>query len=219
MLLRQRMYVETQKYRKLRLGGFKFTCTKAVSEASNRVYALLLESRGNPDLSKFGPLFHTLARELLVYSSKSHKIGGPSDFILMLQSLKPDGQFDNNANTATRSCSQMQYILRSIFIHCRRLKGSEYTPVVSSWDDVAKDVESEEVAEVGTEETLIGRADGNVPSALESDAERSNVGMDMMPDDDPISLDASIDINNVTKSIGEAFAFMDNDDGDDDIVE
>jgi hypothetical protein len=128
IFLRGRMYKETDKSKELRLGTFRFPSSPAVQQAADSLYDLLLEKRGEPQLSELGPPVHTLSRELLLYSSSSnsHKIGGPSDFVLMLQSLRPDGNFDNNASIVTKACSQLQYVLRSIFVHCRRLKGANY---------------------------------------------------------------------------------------------
>jgi hypothetical protein len=212
ILLRQRMYLETNKYRKLRLGSFKFAVTRAVINVADRLYDLLLEKKGEPQLSEIGPLVHALAHELLVYSSKHHKIGGPSDFVLMLQSLRPDGRFENNASVPTRACAQLQYILRSIFIHCRRVKKGDYTPVECVWESAAPMPDEE----VGVE----GDTGGPQPedAATAPSADQSNTGLVVMEDDDPISLEASIDIPEVTKSVGQAVAFMDNDGDDDDIV-
>lgn len=219
MLLRHRMYMETGKFRKLRLGKFEFAITKVVQQAANSIYDLLIEKNGNPQLSELGPLVHTLAREFLVYSAKPHKIGGPTDFILMLQSLREDGRFDNDASIATRACSQMQYILRSIFVHCRRLKGSPYTPVASSWESSAE-VENREVVGVEGEtgDVQFGHPENNAASAPESNTDQSNTGLAVMDDDDPIPLETAIDITNMTKSVGEAFEFMDNDEDDEDLV-
>ena len=64
------------------MGIFKFMIIKVVQLVADHLYNL--EKIGKPQLSKLRPLIHTFAYKLLVYSSKAYKIGGLSNFILML---------------------------------------------------------------------------------------------------------------------------------------
>jgi hypothetical protein len=107
---------------------------QALSEPRDALYHLLVETDGRPDEAALGPICHSLAHQLLVYySPPTNRVGGPTDFVIMLESLRMDGFFDSDANIVQKSCVRLQYTFRSIYVHCKRLTGEEYTPATFSY--------------------------------------------------------------------------------------
>jgi len=117
LLLRFKLYFEIGKHRRLNLGKFVPSMTPKQLIARNSFYDFLMadDTDDGSDPMLLGEHFHRLADSLLKASIPvSVKIGGPSDFIIILSALLHTGQFDDDPNIATHACSEHQFSYRSI---------------------------------------------------------------------------------------------------------
>lgn len=113
------------------LGRFKLKGNKRQAEAALALYNLFIETRGKPDIPDLRRLQHNLFDALLRAKGLSeHAVACPTDQMLFLRSIIPDGGY-HGASTVTNVCCFLTFCFRSILVHISRLlseQRTEYSP-------------------------------------------------------------------------------------------